>query len=197
MRGAFHCGVVAMTDNKDADLEDRVAGDLPFEAFQETLPADVADRIRFLYRELESRLALRDRAVESLLEQECQIETRLHEIVHPRGWTDEAHAGERVHLEQELRDIGKQRREVYESAAGDLLEIKHDLVDALLEYRVLRRRQRAFARLLDGRDRPRDRLGDSGTGYVLPPLPQYLAPAQDNAPPKDAERGDTERGDEP
>jgi len=199
MAGAFHCGVVAMNDNnKHTDLEDRLAGDLPFEAFQETLPADVADRIRFLQRELEARVALRDRAVESLLQQECEIETRLHEIVRPYGPADEMHDKERVQLKQEVRNIEKQRREVYEAAASELLQIKHDLVDALLEYRVLRRRQRAFGRLLDDRERPRDKPGASAAGYVLPPLPQYLATAPDNTPPKEkkSDGGDSGHGDQ-
>ncbi|MGD0089206.1 MAG: hypothetical protein ABSE73_04740 [Planctomycetota bacterium] len=172
----FHCGVVAMTDNKDTNLEDQVASDLPFEAFQESLPADVADKIRFLYHEIKSRLALRDRAVEALLQQECEIQTRLHEVARPSNWIDELAQKERMQLEQERRNIDKERRDVYESAASDLLQVKQDLMDALLEYRKLRRREKAFSYLLYDNTPPR--LEGRQASYFLPPLPQYLAPAE-------------------
>ena len=177
-RFVFYCSVMTMKTDSNAGLEDRLTGDLPFEVFQERSPTDLAVQIRFLYREVQSRLAVRDRAVESLLQQECEIETRLHEIERPFSWVDETAQKERMQLSQELRDIGKQRRDVYESAATDLLRIKQDLMEALLEYRSLRRRQKAFGRLLAD-DMPR-RLG-AGAGpadYALPALPQYLAPEE-------------------
>ena len=185
----FYSTVITIaTNDTPFDLENRLADSDTFEALQERSPVDVADKLRFFYREVESRLALRDRAVESLLQQECEIGTRLHEIVREHGWIDEAADKERIQLNQELRNIGKERRDVYESAASDLLAIKQELMEALLEYRTLRRRQRVFADLLADPELPLQRDTAEGASYGFPPLPQYLVP-----PPRNAGRPDEER----
>ena len=185
----FYSTVITIaTNDTPFDLENRLADSDTFEALQERSPVDVADKLRFFYREVESRLALRDRAVESLLQQECEIGTRLHEIVREHGWIDEAADKERIQLNQELRNIGKERRDVYESAASDLLAIKQELMEALLEYRTLRRRQRVFADLLADPELPLQRDTAEGASYGFPPLPQYLVPPSRNAGRPDEER---------
>ena len=73
-----------------------VEEELPFEAFQEISAKDAADKARFFYNELTERIADRDRSVQSLLEAECQIQTRLHEVVRAYGWFNEVGEKERV-----------------------------------------------------------------------------------------------------
>lgn len=172
-----------MTDNHNYEnIEETLGGEVPFEAFQERSAADVADKVRFLYREYQTLVALRSRGVESLLQQECEIGTRLGEVVRAYGWFNDVGEKERVQLNQELRNVGKERRRLYESTAGDLLKIKTDLVDALLEYRSLHRRQKAFGDLLG---QPEPALAGNTVSmpghYDLPLLAQYLAPVNRDA----------------
>jgi hypothetical protein len=178
-----------MTDNQNyKNIEDTVGGDVPFEAFQERSPADVADQVRFLYREYQARVAVRDHGVASLLQQECEIGTRLGEVVRAYGWFNDVGEKERVQLNQELRNVEKERRRLYESTSGDLLKIKIDLMDALLEYRSLRRRKEAFASLLGEPSSPPLALASQNGAYNFPLLPQYLMPLG-----KEAETPDTRR----
>jgi len=160
-------------DTPSKGLEDRLNETDPLEAFQERRPEDAADKVRFLYQEMQERLTVRDRATESLLLQECQIGTRLNEVLRAHGWFNEVGEKENVQLNQELRNLDRERRQVYESAARDLLKIKSDLLEALLEYRTLRRRAKGFEALLA---EPGQLASPShGPGYFAPPLLQYLA----------------------
>ena len=171
-----------MTDNQNyKNIEDTLGGSVPFEAFQERSAADVADKVRFLYGEYQARVAVRDRGVESLLQQDCEIGTRLHEVVRAYGWFNEVGEKERVQLNQELRNVEKERRKLYESTSGDLLQIKTDLVDALLEYRSLRRRQDAFTSLLGEPKCQQPAFVSQPNAYDFPLLAQYLAPQPEAA----------------
>ena len=171
-----------MTDNQNyKTIEDTLGGSMPFEAFQERSAADVADKVRFLYGEYQARVAVRDRGAESLLQQECEIGTRLGEVVRAYGWFNEVGEKERVQLNSELRNVEKERRKLYESTSGDLLKIKTDLVDALLEYRSLRRRQDTFTSLLGESSGLQPSSVIPPNTYDFPLLAQYLAPQPEAA----------------
>lgn len=146
----------------EPDLEMRL-GEVPLEAFMERTSADVADKIRFLYTQVQYRQAIRDKTVESLLWLECYIDNRLGEIERHYGWFNETGEKERIHLADELRNLRKERQRAYESFFGYILKVKTDLVDALLEYRALRRRGKLF-----GEPEKHE--------YLFPLLPQYFVP---------------------
>jgi chemotaxis protein histidine kinase CheA len=145
--------------------------DAPLEAFQERTAADVAEKVRFLYGQWEYRLGLRRTTAESLLQQECEIDTRMEEVERAHGWFNEVGEKERMELRQELRNLRKERQKAYENAFSELLKIKSELVDALIEYRSLRRR----GTLLE------DMAGKAWT-YDLPLLPQYVVGEQPATP---------------
>jgi hypothetical protein len=170
-----------MTTNNYENIESALDGNVPFEAFQERSAADVADKVRFLYGEYQARVAVRNRGVESLLQQECEIGTRLGEVVRAYGWFNDVGEKEKLQLNQELRNVEKERRRLYESTAGDLLKIKTDLIDALLEYRALRRRQNAFTSLLGEPNGPQTESVNQFNEYDFPVLAQYLAPRPEAA----------------
>jgi hypothetical protein len=88
---------MTITDpSEHPELEDRFGGEVPLKVLQECSAEDVAGNIRFLYRGLQARLAVRERSVESLLRQEYEIGTRLYEVVRAYGCFNEV--GEKKHV---------------------------------------------------------------------------------------------------
>ena len=156
--------------------------DIPLNDFQERVPEDVAVKVRFLYAQLQYRVQVRDRAVASLLEEECQIGTRLREVLRAYGWFNEAGERERVQLDQELRNLEKERRKLYEETFKDIHEIKAELVEALIEYRALRRRDDAL--VTAGQEL---RSFDERHVYLLPGDAAKTAPSANATSPAPAE----------
>ena len=148
------------------------AADAPWEALSERTARDAAEKVRFLYYEVQKRLETRQRTVESLLTTECQVGTRLYQVVRCYGWFNEVGEKERLLLYKDLRDIEKERRKLYEAGFDELHKLKMELAEALQEYRMLHRRNAALANTT-----PFEATPISGGQYDFPLVMRYLAPA--------------------
>jgi hypothetical protein len=77
-----------------------------------------------------------------------------------------------VQLYKDLREVDKERRRLYEAGLEELHTLKQELLEALQEYRTLRRRKVILSDVGAALDGPA--LGAGGQ-YDFPLLEQYLA----------------------